>query len=56
LANLEAFTSGTTNIDDEKFIEYRVDLKNQHLKFYWKDDENQTLDQLERKLVFHLQQ
>lgn len=34
---LGALISGKPVTDDEKFIDYKVDLKRQTLKFYWKD-------------------
>ena len=59
---LGAFTFSKPLTDDEKFIEYRIDLKKQNLKLYWKDDNNNPfknfqnlkawLDLKGQKLVF----
>ena len=37
-----AFTGGKSPIEDERFIEHRVDLKKQQLQFYWKDEKGQV--------------
>src|SRR5450432_756343 len=49
-------------IDDNLFVSYRVDIKKQDIKLYWKDDKNDNfrsiqhlklwLDKNKRKLVF----
>ena len=36
-----AFTIGKSPIEDERFIEHRIDLKKQQLQFYWKDEKGQ---------------
>ena len=59
---LGVFTSGRSVRDNDQFVDYRVDLKKQNLKLYWKDDNNQPfkslqglkawLDKKGQKLVF----
>jgi uncharacterized protein YigE (DUF2233 family) len=43
-----AFTSAKPTTDNDKFVDYRVDLKKQELKFYWKDDNQQPFKSLQR--------
>ena len=38
---LGVLSSGKPLEDDAKFVDYRIDLKKQQLKFYWKDNNNQ---------------
>lgn len=55
-------SSGRPFADEEKFIDYRIDLKKQNLKFYWKNNRNEPfrslknlkdwLDSSGQKLVF----
>jgi uncharacterized protein YigE (DUF2233 family) len=59
---LGVFSSGKPFTDNEKFVDYRIDLKKQHLKLYWKNNNNQPfrtlqnlkdwLDSSGQKLIF----
>jgi len=40
--------AGKPITNDENFIEYRVDLKKQNLKFYWKNNNNQPFGNLKK--------
>ena len=44
---LGVFTSGKSVKNNDQFVDYRVDLKKQNLKFYWKDDNNQPFKSLQ---------
>jgi uncharacterized protein YigE (DUF2233 family) len=62
LGFLGAFSFSKSITDDEKFVDYRIDLKKQNLKLYWKDKNGHLfksfrnlkdwLDQNGQKLVF----
>jgi len=48
-----AFTASNSATEDERFIEYRVDLKKQTIQFYWKDENGQlyrSLGELKQSL------
>lgn len=47
IAILCAFSSGKHSIYEEKFVDFKIDLKKQQLKFYWKDKNNKPFGSLQ---------